>query len=48
MLSNCCFAPPLGELFDGGEKYDGIPLGRCSQCKEGALFKEEGEDNEQS
>ena len=40
MLSNCCFAPPLDETFSGGD----VALGRCSECKEGAVFK--GENNE--
>ena len=40
MLSNCCEAPPLDETFRGGD----FTLGRCSKCKEGAVFKDEGED----
>ena len=40
MLSNCCEAPPLDETFSGGD----VTLGRCSECKEGAVFK--GEDND--
>lgn len=31
-LSNCCGAKPLGEL-------DAKGAGRCSKCKEGAMFK---------
>ncbi len=43
LISNCCYAPPVDdETFIGGESL----LGRCSQCKEGAVFKEEGEDND--
>jgi len=31
-VSNCCNAKPLGELDVSG-------AGRCSRCKEGAMFK---------
>ena len=38
-ISNCCYAPPLGETCDD--------LGYCSECHEGAVFNyEEKENNE--
>lgn len=33
--SNCCYAPPLGETVTDNE---GMTTGRCSKCKDGAIF----------
>jgi hypothetical protein len=44
LYSNCCFALPFGELYE--HNYDsGIAeySGRCSRCKEGAIFLTEEE-----
>ena len=30
-ISNCCYAPPLTELYDN--------LGYCSECHKGAVFE---------
>ena len=35
-ISNCCYAPPLTELYDD--------LGYCSECHKGAVFEEEKEN----
>ncbi len=35
LYSNCCYAPPLGETCTDEE---GITSGRCSRCKDGAIF----------
>ena len=35
-ISNCCYAPPLGEIYDD--------LGYCSECHKGAVFEEEKEN----
>ena len=32
-ISNCCYAPPLTELYDD--------LGYCSECHKGAVFEEQ-------
>ena len=36
--SNCCDAPPLGEL-SYEEKYDAEPIGMCMSCRDGSLFR---------
>tara|TARA_Y100000593_G_scaffold29963_2_gene59387 strand:+ start:11299 stop:11448 length:150 start_codon:yes stop_codon:yes gene_type:complete len=36
-ISNCCDAPPETEL-EYKEEFDAEPIGRCSKCKEGAIF----------
>ena len=36
-ISNCCYAPPLTELYDD--------LGYCSECHKGAVFEELPESN---
>lgn len=38
LLSNCCSAPPLGEINENDM------TGMCSDCKEGCVFEEEEED----
>tara|TARA_R100001129_G_scaffold180547_1_gene158710 strand:- start:177 stop:326 length:150 start_codon:yes stop_codon:yes gene_type:complete len=38
-ISNCCDAPPETEL-EYKEEFDAEPIGRCSKCKEGAMFRE--------
>ena len=36
--SNCCDAPPIGEL-DYKEEYDAEPIGMCMSCRDGAVFQ---------
>ena len=36
--SNCCDAPPIGEL-DYKEEYDAEPVGMCMKCRDGAIFR---------
>lgn len=41
-ISNCCGAPPWGELYDA---IGNIPLtGICSRCKDHASFSQEIEE----
>ena len=35
LYSNCCFARVIGETY---RSEDGVVSGRCSRCKEGAVF----------
>ena len=44
-ISNCCEAPPLGELYYEPE-FIKQAIGMCSSCKEHAEFKEEKKENE--
>ena len=36
--SNCCDAPPIGEL-DYKEEYDAEPIGMCMSWRDGAVFQ---------
>ena len=40
MLSYCCDAPPLGEVYGEGEDSDGM----CSRCYEHSSFYNEDEE----
>ena len=42
MISNCCGAPPLGELDNVPDGCD--PTGICSRCRDHAGFEQECED----
>ena len=36
--SNCCDAPPIGELHYE-EQYDAEPVGMCMKCRDNTIFQ---------